>query len=268
MDSVVVPSRFTKKVLEDTGNINTPICVVNEAFIEEIGEAAPLKMGLDTNFNFLVYGQITGRDAESDRKNFFYTIKWLCEEFANEKDVGIVVKTNSGKNTKIDRQITLSLLNKLLKTVRKGSYPRVHLLHGNLRDEEVAGLYKNDKIKALVSATRGEGYGLPILEAAASDLPVIATDWSGHLDFMQYGKFISLDYDLREIPDQMVDNNIFMRGSKWAQVKESDFKKKVAKFRKSHVVPKQWATELGVKIRKTFSQSEIEKRIDEVLGGI
>lgn len=265
MDSIIVPSRFTKKVLEDTGHVQTKITVVNESFPEEIEECnSHLDLNLTTNFNFLVYGQITGNNAEFDRKNFFYTIKWLCEVFKDDKDVGIVIKTNSGKNTKIDRDITANVVKKLLKTVRPGSFPKIHLLHGNLTNMEVAELYRYPDMKALVTATRGEGYGLPILEAAASDLPVIATNWSGHLDFMQYGKFVALDYSLSEIPIGMADNQIFMAGSKWAQVKESDFKRKVRKFRSSYKVPKDWANNLGPIIREKFSQSSVEKEIDAI----
>jgi len=269
MSSVIVPSSFTKKVLTDSGNVETTINVVNESYPKEVDECESfMELDIDTNFNLLIYGQITGMNAEIDRKNFFYCIKWLCELFKDDKDVGIIVKTNSGKNTKIDKEITGSLIKRLLKSVREGPYPKVHLLHGNLKDTEVAELYKNPTIEALVTATRGEGYGLPILEAAASDLPVIATNWSGHLDFLQYGKFVGLDYDLQEIPSEMVDNQIFMPGSRWAQVKEDDFKKKLKKFRSSSKVPKDWATQMGKIIREKFNQETIEAQIEKVCNGV
>jgi len=265
MDSVIVPSKFTKKVLEDTGYLSTKVTVVNEAFPEEFETCESfLDIKLTTDFNLLVYGQITGINAEFDRKNFFYTIKWLCEAFKDNEDVGIVIKTNSGKNTKIDRDVTANVIKKLLKAVRVGNYPKIHLLHGNLTDKEVAELYRHPKIKGLVTATRGEGYGLPILEAAASNLPVIATNWSGHLDFLQHGRFISLEYTLQEIPPAMADNQIFMMGSKWAQVSESDFKRKIKKFRSSSKVPKDWAISLGTVIREKFSQKAVEKNIELV----
>jgi len=272
MDAVIFPSTFTKKVVEDTGTLTTSSYVINESFPEEFEDNdCNIDLDLDTDFNFLVYGQITGENAETDRKNFFYTIRWLCEEFKNEPNVGIVIKTNAGKNTLIDRQITNQMLKKLLDYVRSGdNTPRVHLVHGNLKTTEVGGLYVHPKIKCLVSATRGEGYGLPILEAAAQGLPVIATNWSGHLDFMKKGNFIKLDYDLIDVPETKVDNHIFMSGTKWANVREEDFKKKTRKFYNSHKVPKDWAMSLKSKIREDFSQSTIESQMEttfqEVVG--
>ena len=132
----------------------------------------------------------------------------MCESFANDPDVGIVLKTNSGKGTKIDRNVTLRVVNQVISEIRKGPYPRIHLVHGNLTSEEVAGIYKHPKIKALVALTRGEGFGLPILEAAASGLPIIATPWSGHMDFLSRGKFIPVEYSLQEIPGSRIDNKI------------------------------------------------------------
>ena len=264
MDAVIFPSSFTKNVVTNTGNLTTSSYVINESYPEEFEDDCHIDFELDTDFNFLVYGQITGDNAETDRKNFFYTIRWLCEEFKNEKDVGIVIKTNAGKNTLIDRQITDQMLKKLLGFVRQNSdTPRVHLVHGNLKNSEVGGLYVHPQIKCLVSATRGEGYGLPILEAAAQGLPVIATNWSGHLDFMNKGNFIKLEYDMIPVPEVKVDNQIFMSGTKWANVKEEDFKKKVRKFYKSHKTPKDWANSLKIEIRKSFSQEAIEEKMKE-----
>ena len=48
----------------------------------------------------------------------------------------------------------------------------------------MANLYAHPKIKAYVSLTHGEGYGLPLFEAAYHGIPIIAPDWSGHLDFL------------------------------------------------------------------------------------
>ncbi len=271
MDKVIVPSTFTKQCLENSGNLSTEIEVVPEAFydciLNEENEKS-LELNLSTDFNFLIFGQITGENPYTDRKNTFFMIKWLCEEFASDKNVGIVIKTNHGRNCSKDRNITSLVFDQLLNEVRKSDYPKLHILHGSLEPEEIKSVYQNKKIKGLVAATRGEGYGLPLLEASASGLPVLATNWSGHLDFLNRGKFISFDYELKSVHPSKIDNNIFVDGAKWAEVKESDFKSKVRKFYNAHSKPKEWATKLSGVLKSEYSQESINKIYSKVLNGI
>jgi glycosyltransferase involved in cell wall biosynthesis len=272
MDAVIVPSEHAKSCLENSGNIEVDIYIIPEWFFEEISSGNSSKkfseMNFDTNFNFLLLSQLTGQTPETDRKNIFYTIKWLCEAFHDDPDVGIVLKTNHGRGTTIDRQLTTDLVRKLISEVRKGQYPKIHLVHGNLYPGEIAGMYKNESIKALVSLTRGEGFGLPLLEAAASDLPVIATNWSAHTEFLSLGKFLKIDYGLVKIPPEKVDKRIFVDNSSWANPSEKDFKKKVKKFKSKSQEPKKWSMHLGERIRSEYSKQSICKIYDTIIGEI
>lgn len=268
MTKIIVPSDFCLKVLKDSGQLTVDAKVVPEAYPDEIRLDVKTKIDeikFDTSFNFLMIGQITGKNAENDRKNIFYTLKWFCETFDKDNDVGLVIKTNTGRNTKIDRQIVENTLKAVLSEIKKKKDPKVYLLHGEMSDAEMASLYKHPQIKGLLALTRGEGYGLPILEAAASALPVIATNWSGHLDFMSKGKFIGIDYRLDAVHPTRIDNEIFMQNSKWANPSEDDFKKKIIKFRAASSIPKEWAQELSQKILKDYSFDAISKAYDEEL---
>ena len=272
MDCVITLSSHARNVLAFSDKLQKEIHVVPESYVEAIDTIQDSSlMSLDhgeTDFNFLVFGQITGDSDATDRKNTFKTLEWICSTFKNDKNVGIVIKTNCGKNTVQDKHQARNMLSSALSRVRTSNFPKVYLIHGSLEDEEVASLYKNPKIKALVSLTKGEGFGLPILEAAASDLPVIATNWSGHLDFMNRGKFIKIDYDLQEVNSKKIDNKIFMKGSKWAQPREIFVKKALKKFRSSHEIPEQWAVDLGKTLREEYSQSSVEKKYDELFASM
>jgi glycosyltransferase involved in cell wall biosynthesis len=263
MDAVIVPSEHAKRAFVNTGCDPRNVHIVPEAYFDVINDEPSndeLPLNLETNFNFLVFGQITGGDPESDRKNLFYTIKWFCEAFKDDPTVGVVIKTNAGRNTKIDKRVTMNMLRRLLDEVRQGPGPKFYLLHGHMTEKEIATLYRHEDIRALVSLTRGEGFGLPILEAAACDLPVITTNWSAHTEFLGLGKSIAVDYELVNIPKHRVDNKIFIEGARWAMPNEADAKKKLLKFRKSPALPKTWAKELGKKIRQNYSQQAIAEK--------
>ena len=258
MTAVVVPSSFTKGTLERSGHCVTPITVIPESYIPEVvTEDHALDVDFSTDFNFLIFGMLTGQNPKSDRKNLFYTIKWILEEFSDDPNVGIVLKTSSGRGTKIDKKVTEKIVRQVVKEVRSGEFPKIHFMHGSMTNSEVASIYRHPKIKALVALTRGEGYGLPILEAAASDLPVVATNWSGHLDFMNMGRFIPVDYNMEHIHETRVDYEIFMTNARWAEPSEKDAKKRLRKLYISYQTPKGWATELGSRLRESLSHDKI-----------
>lgn len=270
MNTVIVPSNHARLNLTSTGDVKVPLLVIPEAYTESCGcldEELPSNVfpTFSTPFNFLVFGQITGNNPESDRKNTFYTLKWLMETFSNDPDVGIVLKTNVGKNSLMDKRAVNVMIQGVINEVRKGPFPRIHLIHGNLHDDEVASLYRHPQVKALVALTRGEGYGLPILESAVSGLPIIATNWSGHLDFLNHGKFISVYYKLGDVHPSRIDEKIFVKGSRWAQPSEQDFKSRVKKFRNNSDIPKQWALELKQKLHEMYSLKKIFEAYSEAL---
>jgi glycosyltransferase involved in cell wall biosynthesis len=269
MNMVIVPSSYCQKTLQNSGNLTVPTHVIPESFIPEVvNENNRFNEDFETDFNFLVVGTITGNNPLNDRKNIFFTIKWLCEEFKNDSDVGIILKTNIGRGTKLDWPGVENMLKKAISEVRQGPFPKIHIVHGIMSNAEIAGLYRHPKVKALVTATRGEGFGLPILEAAASALPVIATEQSGHMDFMKSGKFTKLEYDMKPIHESRQDENIWMPGSNWAEVREADFKKKVRKFRVSSAVPKEWAQELAKKLLISHSPESIDSLYENLIGKI
>ena len=270
MNRVIVPTEFCKNTLLNSGQCKTDIKVVPESFPQSVFTS---NSGLDLNevetkTNFLVLGQLTGMNPEVDRKNIFYTVKWFCEEFKDRKDVGLIIKSNLGTNCSIHRQQLQNIFSKLLSEVRKSVFPRVYLINGEMTTEEIMSLYRSNKVSALLSLTRGEGFGLPILEAAACDLPVICTNWSGHIDFMKHGKYSAVDYDLVKLPDSRIDNQIFVKDAKWAMPKEVDAKKKMRKFVESQAVPKQWAVDLGKKVREKYSFDAISAAYDKALGDV
>lgn len=275
MDMVIVPSTHAERALRAAGEIRRPLHVVPEAYIGALDEPLPSlqpTFGIDTDFNFLIVGQLTANHAALDRKNIYNTINVMCDAFKGDSDVGVVLKVNSGRSTKLDRKVTCDRLKTVIEATRKGDFPKFHIVHGNMTDDEMACLYRHPKMKAFVSLTRGEGFGLPILEAAVAGLPVITTNWSGHLDFMSKGRFIPVDYTLKHIPPQKIDknkdnpaSNIWMEGAHWACPIDRGAVKALKKFRQSPDIPTQWATDLACRLREEYSLGAVHEHYMSLL---
>ena len=275
MDHIIVPSTFTKNVLKRSGVVSKPVTVIPEWYNPEIENKSGLVETLDDErfntitepFTVLMIGTLTSQMQQDDRKNIVNTIKWVSEEFSDKKDVAILIKTNFGKGTTEDKRLCTEYLKKVKSVLGLGEYPKIKLLHGNMKTKEVAALYSHKNIKMYVSATRGEGYGLPLVEAAASGLPIVVTGWSGHLQFLDKDKIGCVDYNLKEISESRIDNRIFKKGFRWAEPLEASFKREIRKVYKDHNESKTKALEMMKNIQTNFDNTAIKKQYDKLFEG-
>jgi len=236
VNKIIVVSNHAKNVFQDTVyqavhnetgqtlqlQLQTPIVTVNYP-AKKFENLPSLDLELDFDINFLCVSQW------GPRKNVPNTVKWFVEEFMDD-EVGLVVKTNLAKNCLIDRVRVQGQLKELL-----DQYPdrkcKVYLLHGDMDDEEMHSMYTHDKISALVHLAHGEGFGLPLFESAYSGLPVVATGWSGQLDFLvdesANDRFYNVAFDLNHVPDQVVWEGVLIKESMWAYPREQSAKQKM-----------------------------------------
>ena len=220
-----------------------------------------LDLNLSTKFNFLTVAQW------GPRKNIGATIQWFVEEFIDNPDVGLVVKTFLRGGCIFDKNAIEKELSKLLSKYENRQC-KVYLLHGDLDDHEMHALYRHDDIHALISLTHGEGFGLPIFESAYCGLPVVATDWSGHLDFLykptknKKGKtkakphFARVEYDLKEVPPGAVWDGVVQKDSMWAYPQQGSYKMKLREVHKDYKRFKSQAKKLQTWIAESFEESK------------
>ena len=240
MDSVIVVSNHSKNVLEmarfegvDT-DTNQKVVLENNTKITAVNYPAKtfdklpdLELELDTSFNFLTVAQLGPRkDVES-------TIQWFLQEFKDD-DVGLVIKTNVAKNCLMDRSLCLSNLKAMIDQAATPERKcKIYMIHGNLTDEEMHALYVDEKINAMVAIPHGEGFGLPIFEAAYSGLPIVSIGWSGQCDFLydheipRQPHFYEVAFDIRPVPPAALWEGVIVKESGWAYAREQSAKEQM-----------------------------------------
>jgi glycosyltransferase involved in cell wall biosynthesis len=179
---------------------------------------------IDEDFNFLFVGHWLQGEMGQDRKDVGMLIKTFLETFRGKsKKPGLILKTSSATYSIMDRDEMLDKIQKIRVHVGDdGTLPNIYLLHGELEDGEINELYNHPKVKAHVSFTKGEGYGRPLLEASISQKPVIAPNYSGHIDFLDAEMSILLPGQINQIHSSAVVQNMLIPESGWFTV---DYKK-------------------------------------------
>lgn len=283
-DLLVVPSKhsadtFASIVYKDEkGNelrLNKQIVVLSEGvdtrFFNNLEAKNEIDLNLDSEFNFLTVGLGLDKQFGEDRKNISNLVKYFCETFKDDKRVGLVLKTSLVNNSLMDFEVTKNRIQQVKASTGCGEFPRIHLIHGRLSKSQLANLYKHPKINAFITLTHGEGFGLPIIEAAACGKPVLATNWSGHLDFLsidQKKKFVHIDYELKEIPSSCVWNGVMEQGTRWAVVNEDDVKLKMRKIVLNSDKPKEWARELSSFVISNFDEMKLGHSFSEMVKSV
>jgi glycosyltransferase involved in cell wall biosynthesis len=151
-----------------------------------------------------------------DRKNVGLLIKLFFEAFKNKKNTpALILKTTCVGASYMDRDEILKRIDMIRKSVDAKSTPNVYLIHGELTDEEMNELYNHSKVKAMISLTKGEGYGRPLLEFSLTKKPIITTNWSGHKDFLSEDFTTLLPGELHNLDDSSVVQDMLMKEFQW-----------------------------------------------------
>jgi len=285
VDKVIVPAEFSKEgfvnaawdVKDQAGNdlkltLAKPIEVVNYPVEKEFcnpSDCLHEKLKFEHDFNFLCVAQW------GIRKNIDGTLKYFLDEFKDE-EVGLVLKLSIKDSSTIDFYQTKKRINNILKAYpdRKCS---VRLLHGYFSKEELSSLYTHPQIKAMVNFGHGEGYGLPLFEAASVGLPVLTHDWGGQKDFLYAPKkdkkgrekmrphFSKVSYDLKPIQKEAVWDSVLQPESQWAYPHWGSCQISMRQCFENYGLYSGQAKKLKTWVLKNFHEDKINKEMVDLL---
>lgn len=290
MNLVLVSSNHAKTVFEQTKlqiqnpqgqiintlELKTPIEVLFEGvntemfryIADEDLEETPLVASLDgieEDFCFLVVGHWLQGAFGEDRKNIGGTVKSFLEAFKNKKSApALILKVSGGGASILDRDDILRKIDSIRDSVT-GTLPNVYLLHGEFPEEEINNLYNHPKIKAMLSLTKGEGFGRPLLEFTQSKKPIIVSAWSGHLDFLSPEFTGLVPGSLTQIHPSAVVEGMLIKESSWFTPDLIQTNTILLDVHKEYARWSELAKRQAYKIKKEFTREAMAVLLNKIL---
>jgi glycosyltransferase involved in cell wall biosynthesis len=238
MDMVITTSKFSKDVLLQTvynenekltgkligqHRITKPIEVLFEGVDTSVfnNKGNSFDLDIKEDFAYLFVGHWLKGDLGQDRKDVGMLIRCFMESFNGEENKpALILKTSHATFSVKEREIFRNKIENICNGFKNP--PSVYLLFGELTEDEMNSLYNHPKVKSMVSITKGEGFGRPLLEFSMTGKPIIASNWSGHKDFLPINKAIMVGGKLVEVHESVVDDFI-LKGSKWFTANYNEF---------------------------------------------
>jgi len=236
MNLILGSSEHTIKVLKESKfekrdqRTNQPVGIIewkgdSEIIFEgaDIEKYKPIKSTFNLSnvkeeFAYLFVGHWMQGQLGEDRKNVGLLIKAFYETFKNKsKKPALILKTSTVGSSYMDRDELIKRIKSIKDTVKSNNLPNIYLLHGEFTDVEMNEIYNHPKVKAMINLTKGEGFGRPLLEFSLTNKPIITTNWSGHIDYLN-SEFVTLLPGTMTKVHPSAANNMLLAESEWFSV--------------------------------------------------
>jgi len=286
MDLIIVPSQFTKQNLggtvyqsknQETGEIvdeikiTKPIEVLFEGVDTEIfskGSGKDVLENVKEDFNFLIVGHWLKGDLGQDRKDIGMAIKTFATVFQylpKDKRPGLIIKTSHAGFSVIDREGTREKIEGVLKSFGD-KCPSVYLIHGDMEESDMSNLYHHPKVKAMISFAKGEGYGRPMAEFTLTGKPIIASGWSGQLDFLPQEHSVLLEGSLTAVHESAADQ-FCMKEAQWFTVNYSSAANKLYDIYNNYNTYSKKSEGLRTNTLSNFTLDKMHDKFVEIMSG-
>lgn len=217
------------------------------------------------SFAYLFVGHWIQGDFGEDRKNVGLLIKAFLEVFKNKKTTPtLILKTSSAVSSYMDRDEILKKIQAITKSTKANSLPNVYLLHGEFSDTEMNELYNHPKVKAMVSLTKGEGFGRPLLEFSLVKKPIVTTNWSAHTEFLNPEFTTLMSGELKNLHPSVL-NDWFVKEAQWFNVNPMEVNHYLKDVFENYKKYQNNANRQTYKSKTEFSWDKMKEKLDIIL---
>jgi len=280
MDLIIATSTFSKDVLLQTvyneNEQNTGKLIKQhkiERQIEVLFEGVDTKIynnvynnidiDIKEDFAYLFVGHWLKGDTGQDRKDVGMLIRCFAEAFKDVEDrPALILKTSSASFSIKERESFRKKIEGLVSDYKNP--PSIYLLFGDLTNDEMNNLYNHPKVKSMVTITKGEGFGRPLLEFTMTGKPVIASNWSGHKDFLPMDKAIMIGGKLTEVHESAVDTFI-LKDSKWFTANYNEVAEVFKLVYKDYDKFLEKSMVLGNENKERFSMEKMKEKFKDII---
>lgn len=261
-------NRETNQVIREI-RVTKPVEVLFEgADIEKykpLTTPCSIDIQVKEDFAYLFVGHWLPGDVGEDRKNVGLLIKAFYETFKNKtKKPALILKTSIGGTSYMDREEILKRIAQIKSTVNSKNLPNVYLLHGEFTDEEINEIYNHSKVKAMINLTKGEGFGRPLLEFSLVKKPIIASGWSGQLDYLNPEFTTLLTGELTPVHPSAA-NQFLLKEAKWFTPDNGQIGHYFKDVFENYKKYQEKAVRQAYKSKTEFSYEKMKELIDERL---
>jgi glycosyltransferase involved in cell wall biosynthesis len=265
MDLIITTSTFSKDVLlqtvyneneQNTGKLIKQHKIDNNVYNN-------IDIDIKEDFAYLFVGHWLKGDTGQDRKDVGMLIRCFAEAFKDVEDrPALILKTSSASFSIKERESFRKKIEGLVSDYKNP--PSIYLLFGDLTNDEMNNLYNHPKVKSMVTITKGEGFGRPLLEFTMTGKPVIASNWSGHKDFLPMDKAIMIGGKLTEVHESAVDTFI-LKDSKWFTANYNEVTEVFKLVYKDYDKFLEKSMMLGDENKEKFSMEKMKEKFKDII---
>lgn len=252
VDEVWVPSTFCQRAVAEASPV--PVLVVPHAVaIPDTVQPDRARFGLRADS--VVFLAMADVMSSPERKNPFGAVEAFVRAFGERADgVELVVKVSNGERDPAAMQRLRSLVQ---------GHAGVHLIDDYLDRPALNALI--DSVDCFVSLHRSEGFGLVNAEAMARGKVVIATAWSGNMDFMSAANSLPVDFSLQAIGR---DIGPYRAEQRWAEPDLDDAATKMRRVAQDGELRRRMGARARADARLQFGPPVVARLIETRLAAI